>query len=94
LQILEGKNSGSPADYSPQQWNVMEGVDRLADECGISSSQFALAWCLCHPDITCPIIGPRTVAQLEDNMAAVDVRLSTDVRQEVDQLSPPGQTCA
>ena len=85
--------SKSEADYSSQQWTVMEGVDRLADECGIASSQFALAWCLHHPDLTCPIIGPRTVAQLEDNMAAVDVRLSPDVREKVDQLSPPGETC-
>ena len=71
----------------------MEGVDKLADAHGITSSQFALAWCLQVPGVTCPIIGPRTADQLKDNMAALDVKLGDAEIKAVDALNPPGELC-
>ncbi|MEA3441346.1 MAG: aldo/keto reductase [Chloroflexota bacterium] len=41
-------------------------------------SQIALAWLLSNSLITSPIIGPRTLEQLEDNLAAVGIQLSKD----------------
>jgi aryl-alcohol dehydrogenase-like predicted oxidoreductase len=80
-------------DFPAAQWPLMEAVDRLADARGCSSSQFAIAWCLQVPGVTCPIIGPRTVDQLRDNMAALNVKLSADDLKAVDALNPPGQLC-
>ena len=80
-------------DFPTSQWPLMEGVDKLADRHGISSSQFAIAWCLQVPGVTCPIIGPRTVDQLKDNMAALNVKLSPDELSAVDALNPPGELC-
>jgi aryl-alcohol dehydrogenase-like predicted oxidoreductase len=80
-------------DFPAAQWPVMEGVDRLADAHGISSSQFSIAWCLQVPGVTCPIIGPRTVDQLEDNMGALTVTLSAEELKAVDGLNPPGELC-
>jgi aryl-alcohol dehydrogenase-like predicted oxidoreductase len=77
-------------DFPAAQWPIMEGVDRLADARGCSSSQFAVAWCLQIPGVTCPIIGPRTVAQLQDNMAALNITLSPAEMQAVDALNPAG----
>ena len=71
----------------------MEGVDRLADELGITSSQLALAWCLQVPGVTAPIIGPRTVAQLQDNLGAVEVQLPAATLATIDALNPPGELC-
>jgi aryl-alcohol dehydrogenase-like predicted oxidoreductase len=80
-------------DFPASQWPVMEGVDRLADAAGVSSSQVALAWALQVPGVTCPIIGPRTLEQLKDNMAAMDVTLSPEALKTIDELNPPGELC-
>ncbi len=80
-------------DFPTSQWPLMEGVDRLADVKNITSSQFAIAWCLHIPGITCPIIGPRTVEQLKDNMGALEVSLNADEMKAVDAMNPPGELC-
>ena len=81
------------ADFPASQWPLMEALDKLADGKGISSSQFAIAWCLHVPGVTCPIIGPRTLAQVQDNMAALTVQLTPEDLKAVDALNPPGNLC-
>ena len=80
-------------DFPASQWPVMEGVDKLADAQGCSSSQFALAWCLQVPGVTCSIIGPRTLDQLKDNMVASDISLVKEQMAAVDELNPAGELC-
>jgi aryl-alcohol dehydrogenase-like predicted oxidoreductase len=80
-------------DFPASQWPLMEGVDKLADAHGITSSQFSLAWCLQVPGVTCPIVGPRTLEQLKDNLSALSVTLSSDELKAVDNLNPPGELC-
>jgi aryl-alcohol dehydrogenase-like predicted oxidoreductase len=81
------------SDFPASQWPLMEGIDRLADARGITSSQFAIAWCLQVPGVTCPIIGPRTLDQLKDNLGAMKVTLSADDLKAVDALNPSGELC-
>jgi len=81
------------SDFPVSQWPLMEAVDKLADARGITSSQFSIAWCLQIPGITCPIIGPRTLEQLQDNMAALKVTLPPEDFKAVDALNPPGELC-
>ncbi len=57
---------------------------------GCTLSQFALAWCANQPGVTSPIIGPRTMEQLEDNLKALDVRITDEDRARVDAIVPPG----
>jgi aryl-alcohol dehydrogenase-like predicted oxidoreductase len=80
-------------DFPVSQWPVMEAVDKMADAKGISSSQFSIAWCLQVPGVTCPIIGPRTLDQLKDNMGAMNVTLSAAELKAVDELNPAGELC-
>jgi aryl-alcohol dehydrogenase-like predicted oxidoreductase len=80
-------------DFPASQWPLMEAVDKLADARGVSSSQFALAWTMQVPGVTCPIIGPRTAEQLKDNMGALEVTLSADEIKAIDELNPPGELC-
>ncbi len=80
-------------DFPSSQWPLMEAVDKLADSRGCSSSQFSIAWALQVPGVTCPIIGPRTVDQLKDNMGALGVKLSADDLKAVDALNPAGDLC-
>jgi aryl-alcohol dehydrogenase-like predicted oxidoreductase len=64
----------------------------LADQVGIPLVHLALAFVLEHPGVTSAIIGPRTMQQLESQLAAVDVRLSGDVLDRIDEIVPPGVT--
>jgi len=53
-------------------------------------SQFSLAWCVSQPAITSPIIGPRTMEQLEDNLKALNVSITDDDRKHIDEIVPKG----
>ncbi|HEX6566874.1 MAG TPA: aldo/keto reductase [Chthoniobacterales bacterium] len=54
-------------------FDVTEPLSALAKEKGVSLAQFALAWTIHQPGVTSPIIGPRTLEQLEDNLGALNV---------------------
>jgi aryl-alcohol dehydrogenase-like predicted oxidoreductase len=49
-----------------------------------------LAWCAQQPGITSPIVGVRTMEQLEDNLGAIDVQVTDDERERLDEVAPPG----
>ena len=71
--------------------DAIEQLVPLAAEAGASLSQLALAWNLAQPGITAPIIGPRTMEQLEDNLKAVDHKLDAALAERIDQICPKGQ---
>ena len=71
-----------------------EALAVLAEEVGLSLVHLALAFVLQHPAVTAPIIGPRTMEQLETQLGAVDVVLTTDVLDRIDEIVPPGVNVA
>ena len=75
---------------SPATVAALEKVPAAARRMGVSVSQFALAWVAQQPGITSPIIGPRTMEQLEDNLAAASVVVTDDDRKRIDAVIPPG----
>jgi aryl-alcohol dehydrogenase-like predicted oxidoreductase len=87
-----------PARYDlsvPGNQAKLEAADalaKLADEAGISLVHLAIAFVLQHPAVTAPIIGPRTMDQLETQLGAADVTLTTDVLDRIDEIVPPGTT--
>lgn len=61
-------------------------------EMGESPTTVALAWVLANPAVTAAIIGPRTRAQLEMSLKALDLRLNEDTLQRLDAIWPgPGE---
>jgi aryl-alcohol dehydrogenase-like predicted oxidoreductase len=72
--------------------DATEALAGLADEAGMSLIHMALAFVMQHPAITSPIIGPRTMGHLESQLGALDVTLSTDVLDRIDEIVPPGTT--
>jgi aryl-alcohol dehydrogenase-like predicted oxidoreductase len=80
-------NFGRPV--TPAAFDVIEGVVALAKEKGCTPSQLALAWNAQQPGITAPIIGPRTLEQLVDNLGATEVKLTAEDRSRLDALAPP-----
>lgn len=59
----------------------------VAAEIGVSSAQVALAWTLLNAAVTSPIIGARTLAQFEDNLAALNVSFSDEQIARLDAAS-------
>ena len=59
-------------------YDVIEGLEPIAQSKGITLSQLALAWVHMQPGVTAPIIGPRTMEQFEDNMGALNVTFEED----------------
>jgi len=76
--------------YNERMLEVVDGVAALAAAKGCTASQFALAWCMQQPGVTSPIMGPRTFAQVEDNLKALEVVVTDADRAAVDALVPPG----
>jgi aryl-alcohol dehydrogenase-like predicted oxidoreductase len=72
--------------------DAAEELALLAEEAGISLIHLAIAFVLNHPAVTAPIIGPRTMEQLESQLGAVDVTLDSDVLDRIDKIVPPGTT--
>jgi aryl-alcohol dehydrogenase-like predicted oxidoreductase len=75
-----------------QKLEAADALAVLAEEAGMSLIELALAFVLQHPAVTAPIIGPRTMDQLESQIGATDVTLSTDVLDRIDEIVPPGTT--
>ena len=70
---------------------VVDQLNLLAEDAGITMVHLALAFVMQHPGVTAPIIGPRTMEQLETQIGAVDVTLSADVLDRIDEIVPPGR---
>jgi aryl-alcohol dehydrogenase-like predicted oxidoreductase len=70
-------------------WDVIEAVEAIAADHGVSPGQVALAWVAARPGVTSVILGARTVGQLEDNLAAVDLVLSDKETERLDTASDP-----
>ncbi len=69
----------------------IEVWERFCAERGEDPANVALAWTLAHPAVTAPIIGPRTIAQLESAVRALDVRLDDAALKRLDEIWPgPG----
>jgi aryl-alcohol dehydrogenase-like predicted oxidoreductase len=98
-----GQQSSSRAGRLPERFDLsqpanqrkldaVERLARLAEEAGITLIQLAIAFVLNHPAVTAPIIGPRTMEQLESQLAAADVVPDAGVLDRIDEIVPPGTT--
>ncbi len=74
--------------------DAADALAGLAEQSGMSLIHLALSFVLQHPAVTSPIIGPRTMEHLESQLGAVEVVLSTDVLDRIDEIVPPGVTLA
>ncbi|MCC6603622.1 MAG: aldo/keto reductase [Anaerolineae bacterium] len=77
-----------------------QGIDvgnqfvKLAQEVGISPVQLAVLWVKDQPGVTAPLIGPRTLEQLEHYLPVLEMTLTDEVRAACDALVPPGSAVA
>jgi aryl-alcohol dehydrogenase-like predicted oxidoreductase len=70
--------------------DAVEQIVPLAEELGLPMTHLAMAFAIAHPGVTSAIIGPRTMEQLDDLLAGVDVTLTDDILDRIDKIVPPG----
>jgi aryl-alcohol dehydrogenase-like predicted oxidoreductase len=74
--------------------DAVEQIAAVADQAGLTMIQLALGFVTAHPGVTSAIIGPRTMAHLESQLAAADTVLSPDVLDALDAIVAPGNDLA
>ncbi|MFT4133354.1 MAG: aldo/keto reductase [Labrys sp. (in: a-proteobacteria)] len=67
--------------------DIADVVKAVAGETGHTPSQVALAWTLTNPAVASPLVGARTLAQLEDNLGALEVTFSDEQRSRLEAAS-------
>jgi aryl-alcohol dehydrogenase-like predicted oxidoreductase len=104
--VREGREvTTSRSAFMPQRFDLtiasnrarMDAVEKLAtiaQEAGLTLIQLALGFVTAHPAVTSAIIGPRTLAHLESQLAAADTVLSPDVLDAIDGIVAPGTDLA
>ena len=70
-------------------YDVIEAVTAVAKERGTTPARVALAWVQGQRGVASTILGARTVAQLDDNLDALDVKLEASDREKLDAVSKP-----
>jgi aryl-alcohol dehydrogenase (NADP+) len=75
--------------FRDSDFDVVERLEEVAKEKGVTSAQLALAWLLSKPEITSPIVGPTRVNQLDELIAAVDFTLTADERKRLEEPYVP-----
>ncbi len=81
-------NEGRSGEGLAEHRETIEAYEKLAAELGADPSNVALAWLLSRPGVTAPIIGPRTVGQLDGAIESLDVTLDGAALARLDELFP------
>jgi aryl-alcohol dehydrogenase-like predicted oxidoreductase len=70
--------------------DAVEQLIPLAAEAGLPMTHLAMAFAIAHPGVSSALLGPRTMEQLDDLLAGLDVTLSDEVLDRIDAIVPPG----
>ena len=87
----EGEGRRASFDFPPidkeQGYDIVEVMQRIATDRGVTVAQVALTWVLARDEVTSVIIGARNLQQLDDNIGAVDVDLTDEELASLDEVS-------
>lgn len=70
--------------------NLVTEIETMAREKGCTPAQLALAWLLAQGEDIVPIPGTKKRARLEENLGAMDVRITAEDRARIDRILPAG----
>jgi len=91
-QVSEGRRADQGMHERIKQYRPqLEAYETFCAELGETPANVALAWLLYNPVVTAPIIGPRTLEQLEGSLRALEIELSAGALARLDEIWPgPG----
>ena len=89
--ILDNPTTGRRGRESNRQTiethrSQFEAYESLCGSIGQPPANVALAWVLNNPDVTAPIIGPRTIEHLEENLSVLELKLADEVLAQLDEI--------
>jgi aryl-alcohol dehydrogenase-like predicted oxidoreductase len=85
----EGRSAGTMVAKGLELYgDAIREWEQLCDTLGEQPADVALAWLLHQPGVTAPIIGPRTVEQLDGSLRALEITLDADTLARIDQIFP------
>jgi aryl-alcohol dehydrogenase-like predicted oxidoreductase len=84
-----GRGERVTAALTDKAYAIVDALIEIAESLNTTASRVALAWVLARPGVAAPIMGARTLAQLDDNLGALDVKLTPEMTQKLDSLSAP-----
>jgi aryl-alcohol dehydrogenase-like predicted oxidoreductase len=88
---MDVRRAGMPKALSDERrLDAFEQLLTLADEVGLSITHLAMGFAIAHPGVSTALLGARTTEQLDDLLAGVDVALSDEVLDRIDEIVPPG----
>jgi aryl-alcohol dehydrogenase (NADP+) len=73
--------------WHQREFDAVDAFQQIAKRAGLKPATLAVAWVLAQPAVTAPILGASRPDQLDDTLAAVDVRLEDDLLHELDELT-------
>jgi aryl-alcohol dehydrogenase (NADP+) len=84
--------SNAGAMYQERYWHqrefdAVDAFQQIANRAGLKPATLAVAWVLAQPAVTAPILGASRPDQLDDTLAAIDVKLEDDLLHELDELT-------
>tara|TARA_B100000614_G_scaffold234071_1_gene229791 strand:- start:146 stop:1129 length:984 start_codon:yes stop_codon:yes gene_type:complete len=68
-------------------WNIVDALNDVAAQHGVSAAQVALAWILTRPGVASVVIGGRKLEQIRDNVAAANLQLTTEDLKRLNEVS-------
>lgn len=94
LQKMEAGRRASEGVQKQLEKNrdTIEAWEALCRDLGENPADVALAWMLQNPAITAPIIGPRTLEQLDGSLRALEIQISDETNQRLNELFPGRKT--
>ncbi len=87
-KATEGRRAGMEKQVEANR-EKLEKWEGLCGELGEKPADVALAWLIKNPTVTAPIIGPRTMEQLDGSLRALDIELSDETLKKLDEIFPP-----
>ncbi len=84
---LSGANPFGNSKFSDRNWLILETLNHVSKRQGCTPSQAALAWTMGRPGVASTLIGARNVIQLEDNLGALEIKLTKEHESMLDQAS-------
>ncbi len=88
-QEKTGRSAGAEAFLGDREYDIIDALEDIAKSKKVSPASVALAWVISRPDVSSTLIGARTIKQIEQNLASLEVELSAGEIQRLDDLSKP-----
>jgi aryl-alcohol dehydrogenase-like predicted oxidoreductase len=73
--------------WHQREFDMVDSFQQIATEAGMKPATLAVAWVLSQPAVTAPIVGASRPAQLDDTLAAAEVKLGADLLHRLDELT-------